>query len=263
MLPKSFLAQLTPPRIAEAVRRLEAQIWQSLPDRCVVHQTASFAGHLTFDQARTAAFTPVPDERFFWGPKYAQRWFRVTLPPATGDGVRYLVWEDQGEATVYVDGVPYYGLDIAHRHCPLPAAATELYIEAVCIRTGIWLDGTAPALNDAGSDFRPPALFRRNDLAWSTYHDLRVLLDVIACELQDWQPGTKAVTDPVRFSPTQLRATPLVRRWCDRLERALDVLDNSGLAAFAAELRQLYADFPAAPDAVKAVLTGHAHIDLV
>src|SRR5690606_13285431 len=29
------------------------------------------------------------------------------------------------------------------------------------------------------------------------------------------------------------------------------------------ELKKLYADFPASPDATKAVLTGHAHIDLV
>src|SRR5688572_6152864 len=263
MLPKSFLSQLTPPRIAEAVRRIEAQIWQALPDRCGVQQTASFPEHRSFAQARQMPFTPVPDERFHWGPKYAQRWFQVALPPMREAGTRYLMWEDQGEATVYVDGEPYYGLDIAHRHCPLPDAAKEIYIEAVCIRTGIWLDGTAPALCDAGSDYRPPRLLRRNDLAWSTYHDLRVLLDVITCELHDTQPQAKAVTDPVRFSPTHLRATPLVRRWCDRLERSLDILDRAGLAAFATELKKLYADFPAAPDAVKAVLTGHAHIDLV
>jgi alpha-mannosidase len=263
MLPKSFLTQLTPPRIAEAVRRIEALIWEPLPGRCTVTQTESFRDHRTFAQIRDAAFTPVPDERFCWGPKYAQRWFRLTLPPAAKGEMRYLVWEDQAEATAYLDGVPYYGLDIAHRHCPLPASIHELHIESVCIRTGVWLDGSSPALSEAGSDFRPPLLMRRNDLAWSVYHDLHVLLDVIICELHDTQPQAKAVTDPVRFSPTWLRATPLVRRWCDRLERALDVLDRGGLAAFAAEVKRIYADFPAERDAVRAVLTGHAHIDLV
>lgn len=263
MLPRTFLTQLTPPRIAEAVRRIEALIWEPLPERCTVAQTESFREHRTFAEIAGASFTPVPQERFFWGPKYAQRWFRVTLPPATNDAVRYLVWEDQAEATAYVDGVPYYGLDIAHRHCPLPAGARELHIEAVCIRTGVWLDGSSPALSESGSDFAPPRLLRRNDLAWSVYHDLRVLLDVIEAEMRDWQPGAKAITDPVRFSPAYLRATPLVRRWCDRLERALDLLDRQGLETFATQLKQIYADFSAEPGAVKAILTGHAHIDLV
>ena len=263
MLPKSFLTQLTPPRIAEAVRRIEALIWEPLPARCSVAQTESFRDHRTFADIRDAAFTPVPDERFYWGPKYAQRWFRLTLPPAAKGEMRYLIWEDQAEATAYLDGAPYYGLDVAHRHCPLPASIHELHIESVCIRTGVWLDGSSPALSEAGSDFRPPRLVRRNDLAWSVYHDLRVLLDVIICELHDTQPQTKAVIDPVRLSPTLLRATPLVRRWCDRLERALDVLDRGGMAAFAAEVKRIYADFPAERGAVRAVLTGHAHIDLV
>lgn len=226
-------------------------------------QSESFLEHQTFEQIKHAAFTPVPAQRYFWGPKYAQRWFHVTLPAAENDAVRYLVWEDQAEATAYIGGVPYSGLDIAHRHCPLPAGIQELHIESVCIRTGVWLDGSSPALSDAGSDYRAPRLVRRDDLAWSAYHDLRVLLDVIECEMQACQPGTKALTDPVRFTPTYLRATPLVRRWCVRIEHALDVLDREGLAPFSAELKKIYADSPAVEDTVKTILTGHAHIDLV
>lgn len=264
MLPKTFLTQLTPPRIAEALRRLEAQIWRPLPDRCTVAQTASSHEHRTFEQLAGVAFAPVPDERFFWGPKYAQRWFRVTLPTATSGDPVYLLWHDQAEATVYLDGVPYAGLDIAHRYCPLPTGTRELHIESVCIRTGIWLDGTAPALDEAGSAYLPPRLFHRNDLAWSTYHDLRVLLDVIECDMKDLQPGSrKALTDPVRFTPAFTRATPLVRRWCRQLEHAIDVFDREGLPAFAAELKKIYAESPATDDSVRAVLTGHAHIDLV
>lgn len=263
MLPRTFLTQLTPVRLAEAVRRVENQIWEPLPERCAIEQTASFRDHRTYPQIGDASFHPIPEPPFFWGPKYSQRWFRVTLPPAKTPATRYLRWEDQAEATVYVNGAPYYGLDIAHRHCPLPADVDRLHIEAVCIRTGIWLNGCAAALHDDGSEFRAPRLFHRNDIAWSVYHDLRVLLDVIEAEMQDWQPSTKAITDPVRFSPAFQRATPLVRRWCDRLERALDVLDRDGLEPFSQEVHRIYADSPASPDIARVVLTGHAHIDLV
>ncbi|HYD82500.1 MAG TPA: alpha-mannosidase, partial [Opitutus sp.] len=150
MLPRTFLTQLTPMRIAEALRRIEAQIWRPLPDACAVTQTESFREHRTLENLKGADFSPIAEPRFFWGPKYSQRWFRVTLPPASNADKRYLLWQDQAEATAYIDGVPYSGLDLAHRFCPLPDTTTELHIEAVCIRTGIWLDGTAPALDEEG-----------------------------------------------------------------------------------------------------------------
>lgn len=264
MLPPTFLTQLIPARIAEALRRVESNVWTFEPVELHVAQTASFRVHRSLQELGAADFSPIPANPFHWGPKYAQRWFRVDLPVWPDARTRYLVWSDQAEATAYVDRVPYSGLDLAHRYCPLPAEIRELWIEAVCIRSAIWLDGTASHLAEAGSRYEPPRIAVRNDLAWSVYHDLKVLLDLLEAEHHDYFPAaTKAFTDPVRFSPPDVRVSPLYRRLGARLDQAVAIFDAEGLDAFAGKLREIYRDFPSDPAALKSVLTGHAHIDLV
>ena len=65
------------------------------------------------------------------------------------------------------------------------------------------------------------------------------------------------------FRPPLEDASPLLRQLLTRLDAAADVYDNDGPAAMRKLTKQIYADFPAASYAMKAVLTGHAHIDLV
>lgn len=268
MLPRTFLTQLVPARVAEALRRVQARIWRPLPsDEIRVEQTD---GSHVFRTSRDLAgtdFQPVRSESFHWGPKYAQSWFRVTLPPLVDDTLRYLQWNDQGEATAYIDGVPYSGFDIAHPQCPLPADARVVLLESVCIRTGIWLIGGFAPLDEAGSRYTPPRLLTRDDTAWAVYHDLKVLFELLEAEFREYQPTASGLpqkfADPVRHNAPAFRASPLFRRLCDRLDRAIDVFDHEGLESFAAELKKIYREFRAAPDALKAVLTGHAHIDLV
>ena len=267
MLPRTFLTQLIPARIAEAMRRAQAGIWRPLPGVIRVEQTPPSLAFSTVKEIKPADLKRVSSMPFHWGPKYAQSWFRLTLPENKGGELRYLRWEDQAEATAYIDGVPYSGLDIAHQQIPLPAGTREVWIESVCIRSAIWLAGEAAKLDEEGSLYTPPHFVTRDDTAWAVYHDLKVLLELIEAESREYQPHhsglPKSLTDPVRHTQPAFRASPLFRRLCDRLDRAIDVFDRAGLASFAAELKKVYSEFPAAPDAIKAVLTGHAHIDLV
>ncbi len=268
MLPRTFLTQLVPARVAEAMRRAQARIWRPLPSDAIrVEQAAPTLEFRNAAQVPASDFKPLPGASFHWGPKYAQSWFRVTLPPATGAETRYFRWNDQGEATAYLDGVPYSGLDIAHPQIPLPAGTSQFLIEGVCIRSGIWLAGEAARMDEEGSLYAPPQLLARDDTAWAVYHDLKVLLELLEAEYREYQPAQsglpKPFTDPVRHSQPAFRASPLFRRLCERLDRAIDLYDRDGLAPFAAELKKIYADHKAAPDSIKAVLTGHAHIDLV
>ncbi len=271
MLPRTFLTHLIPARVAEATRRLNAQIWQMLPDEAAgirVSHSPVFRDFREAASLKASEFTPVPEGVSHWGPKYAQRWYKVILPvaPKNDKHTRYLVWNDQAEATAYIDGVPYSGLDLAHPYLPIPAGTREFLVESICIRSGIWLVGEAAKLDEEGSRYTAPGLAIRNDDAWNAFFDLKVLLDLLECEHRDYQPvvGTpKHFTDPVRFTAPAFRASPLFRRLCARLDAAVDVLDRDGPAALSKELKKIYADFPAEPGAMKAVLTGHAHIDLV
>ncbi|GAT31833.1 alpha-mannosidase [Terrimicrobium sacchariphilum] len=267
MLPKTFLSQLVPARVGEAVRRVEKQIWRDLPGECRIEQTEPSLTFRTVKEVGSGDFHPVPEGSFHWGPKYAQSWFRVTLPEISADETIYFNWQDQAEATAYIDGVPYSGLDIAHQRIPLPAGTRELWIESVCIRSGVWLAGEAAHLDQAGSLFVAPKLESRNDAAWAVYHDLKVMLELMETEFFEYQPTapglTKPLTSPVRYSAPAFRASRLLRRLFERLDRAVDVLDHEGLDAMVEEMRRVYAEFPGSVDAGKVVLTGHAHIDLV
>jgi len=267
VLPKTFLSQLVPARVGEAVRRVEKQIWRDLPGECRIEQTEPSLAFRTVKEIPPGDFRPVPAGSFHWGPKYAQSWFRVTLPEVSAQETVYFNWQDQAEATAYIDGVPYSGLDIAHQRIPLPAGTKELWIETVCIRSGVWLAGEAAHLDQQGSLFFPPKLEARNDAAWAVYHDLKVMLELMETEFFENQPAapglTKPLTSPVRYSAPAFRASRLLRRLFERLDRAVDVLDHEGLAAMEEEMRKVYAEFPGSVDAGKVVLTGHAHIDLV
>jgi alpha-mannosidase len=220
MLPRTFLTQLIPARVAEAMRRAQGGIWRPLPGECRVEQTPPSPVFKTVKEVAAGDFKPVPAASCHWGgPKYAQSWFRVALPGPAGAGTRYFRWEDQAEATAYIDGVPYSGLDVAHRQIPLPAGAKELWIESVCIRSAIWLTGESARLDEEGSRYLPPKLLARDDTAWAVYHDLKVLLELIEAEYREFQPAVsglpKPFTDPVRHSmagvPREPAFPPAVR----------------------------------------------------
>src|SRR5688572_28507626 len=106
--------QFVPNRVAAALRRIEEQIWQD-PIPVAVEATAATPEHLSWNEARRRRRRPVVPGSA-WGRLYDQRWCRLTLPRRAGDAraPRYLEWRDQGEATLYLDGVPYYGFDVAH-----------------------------------------------------------------------------------------------------------------------------------------------------
>ncbi|MFQ3671765.1 MAG: hypothetical protein SNJ84_09950, partial [Verrucomicrobiia bacterium] len=76
-----------------------------------------------------------------WGRLFEQRWFRIEVEADQVGGFTHLEWRDEGEATLYVDGVPMGGFDPGHRFVRLPERFAEVWVEATCCRTGIWVSG--------------------------------------------------------------------------------------------------------------------------
>lgn len=264
MLPQTHLHQFILPRINRAVLRLRGMIWQYDSVQLRVARAESRRIHRPYTEACQETFTPVASHPHFWGRKFEQTWWRIELPEAHPNSPRrYLRWRDQGEATLYIDGVPWHGIDPGHQIVPLPEGAKgTAWIESVCVRTGIWVTGEVQGLSEYGSQFDGVTLATRNDLAWEVYFDFAVLLELLALEYRKVHPEGRGL-EGYGYLPPIEKVPPLVRKLFARLDEAVTVLDARGLKAVRPLLKQIYADFPADAAELDCILTGHAHIDLV
>ena len=263
MLPENPFLQLTLPRVSRALPRIQSLIWNELaPVPC------SFAGSqaepILWEAARKRSYKPV-QLPFLWGQLFDQGWFKLDLPKVKAKGPVYLHWNDQGEGTAYLDGVPYYGFDVAHRYCALPGKAREIYIEGLCLQSAIWHPG-ATGLDPHGSKLTKAALFTRNDLAWDVFHDLRLLYELALDEFKlnhPTNPPKIAGGGGVGYQQPADIVTPLYRRVLRALDDAVNALDSGGLPAASKSLKLAYKKFAGSSERIRSVLTGHAHIDLV
>lgn len=257
MLPTNPFLQLVPNRANAALKRLRDQIWTRVAE-IVVEATEPRAEHLPRAKADRAARRVVVVGTA-WGQLYDQRWchLKIDIRSSGASGDFYLEWQDQAEATLYVDKVPYYGFDVAHRRCQLPKDTRDLWVESICVQTGIW-HPEATGLGSAGSLFTGAFLVRRDDAAWHAYHDLRCLADLATLEQTAGDPGRS-----FGLQPAVDKISPFQRRLLRTIERAIDTLDVQGAAAMHTQLTAAIHDFRRDRTYMRAVLTGHAHLDLV
>ncbi len=254
------LLLLVPNRAESLLRRVREQVWhsrQALP----VQATTPSARHRTWAELDNPQTRRVA-EGGAWGRLYDQRWFKVTLPRLSqGAGPWYLEWRDQGEATLYAQGIPVYGFDVAHRYAPLPRGAAEVWIEAYCCQTAIW-HPEATGLSAEGSVFTGAYAVQRNDVAWAAWHDLQVLFDLLV-HLRGEQKPYPGPLCRFGLQPGVEQAAPVYRKLLHWLAQAADAYDVKGLAELGAVLRRAFEDLRQAKPFTAATLTGHAHIDLV
>ncbi len=262
MLSTHSLLQLTPARIPQALHRVRTQVWIPAAGPLRIEATTPGPEHIAFAAARRRPRQPVKGPHHY-GKLWDQRWFRVRLPaePASR-ATRYLRWDDQSEATLFVDGLPYYGFDVAHRVAPLPRGAREVWVESVVCQTAIW-HGDATGLDPAGSRFTGAGLYTRHELAWQVLHDLLVLDDLMRLELKAAFPNGELDFAAIGTKPNLMRIPPLLRRLLRHLDDAVNALDRGGLPAAKRVLTKAFRDLPGYGATPDAILTGHAHIDLV
>jgi alpha-mannosidase len=262
MLEPTHFHQLLLPRLAQWRDRLSTMIWRVDDAPLRVARTRPTPTHRPLAEVSSSEFEPVRSMPLHWGRMFDQCWWRVELP--AGVKSRHLLWRDEGEATLYMDGVPSYGVDPGHLYAPLPDGVRELVIESLCARTGVWVAGGTQGIDAAkGSHFRGAYLAERNEDAWQAWHDLDVLMLVMEQLERPGYPEGADLWGRGGYRPEINRADPLLRRLVHRIGGALDVMERDGLKAGRKQLASILRAFPAAPDAMKAVLTGHAHIDLV
>jgi len=259
MLPDHHLLSQIPLRADSVMRRLQGAIWRETL-ALDVQTTEARAEQLAWAQARKL---PLQPERVGtpWGKLFDQRWCRVTFPRKT-DGSRWLHWKDEGEATLYVQGRPYFGFDVGHKYCRLPAGLKEVWIEANCVQSAIW-HPEARGLSANGSVFDGAFLVTRDDDTWHAWHDLKCLLDVALSLRQQENVALLPQVAPGHTQAAVEKHSPAYRRMLRWLDDACTALDADGTAAGRKVMAKAYAELRTDRALMQATLTGHAHIDLV
>ncbi|PAW80088.1 MAG: hypothetical protein B9S32_01785 [Verrucomicrobia bacterium Tous-C9LFEB] len=260
MLPTHHLPSLIPNRVQAIVKRLGDSIWTDVrPLR--VEATEATPRPLPLSQAQKLKRFSVGTGSG-WGKLFDQRWCRVEFPKSTSAQPLYFNWRDQAEATLYLNGVPYFGFDVAHRHCVLPTGVREGWIESNCVQSAIW-HPEATGLSPYGSLFHGAYVCHRDEDAWRAYHDLKCLHDVMIDERTRENPMLSPNLNGFGLQAPVEKASPFYRRLLRLLDEAIDAFDVDGPRALSAKLKAAYAELHQDKTFQRCVLTGHAHIDLV
>lgn len=260
MFPENPFLQLTLPRVVRSLARLQPMIWKEIaPVACAY--AGSQAEPLPYAAARKLKYKPVKLP-IHWGRLFDQGWFKLDIPRVKPNEPVYLHWNDQGEGTAYIDGVPYYGFDIAHRYCALPKNVGTVYMQSLCLQVGIW-HPAAKGLDPEGSKLSAAALFTRDDAAWNAWHDLQALFEITLEEAKISSPIVPPKVGGIGYQPPVDIIPPLQRKLLRAMDDAVNAFDIGGLPGLQKSLKESYAKFAGQSDRIRAVLTGHAHIDLV
>lgn len=264
MLEPVHFLQFIVPRLDAAVRRLGARIWTRSDTPLAVSASRPSDRIVDVRSAKGLAYQPVTKLPHVWGRMFDQRWWRVKLPKPADDGVqRYLVWDDQAEATAYVDGEPVFGFDPGHKYFAHPDGVRSLMIESTCCRTGVWVPENLAPMSEHGSVFNGAYLAVRDDDAWHAWIDLMVLVETLALvHLPDY-PTSDRPDKPFGFRPPIHQAPPIYRRVVRQLNDAIGVYEKSGPGALRRALGKVYRSLAIDRRSCSATMIGHAHLDLV
>lgn len=270
----NLIPELIPDRIDRVLRELKSELWER-KENLLVRMGPLNVPPISCAEAQEQSFRDVKPgtcvceadaekygEEYNHNCPWSQRWFRVSVPAVEPgeEGRRVLFWHCHGEATVYRDGTPWAGIDAGHEYCILPDHACELWIDGGMWQTAIWTARqTEFAPDEKGFRFDGAWIALRNQTAWDAWHDLSVLDELIrhlikaeGCELTPF--GRQASFDKLH---------PRGRRLLRQVNDACDLLDNQGVDAFAAALKQIYHANPPGEELVRVAACGHSHLDLV
>ncbi|MFW5751589.1 MAG: alpha-mannosidase, partial [Planctomycetota bacterium] len=260
-LPRNPLTQLTPRRIRGLEQMLAGRVWQRR-EALAVTSSATLEQEVGVDAAGGLDYAPMSSGEAFSPPDGAwqQRWFRLAIPAAAADevGRRHLIWQCNGEGCVYIDGLPWAGLDPGHPSCPLPDTACELFIDVGTYQTAIWVDNGF--LNGQPCRFTGAWLGLRDLDLWQLYHDVRVIMDWLRLKLRD---TAHAREDGVGYKPAFERLEPVVRRALHLMDRACDLYELGELGELQMHMARVYSELRGCAWEGEVALVGHAHMDLV
>lgn len=259
MLPPHHLPQLIPNRVFGAIERLKAMTWSDVQS-VDVEATDAQPTQLTLSEGMALPLKKC-EPCTFWGKLFDQRWCRVRFPNATDENT-WLRWLDQGEATLYVEGRPWFGFNVAHRECRLPAGVKEVWLQSSCIQSAIW-HPEANGMKASGSLFEGAFIMRRDDQAWNAYHDLKCLFDLAMDQRNRENDQLPTTINAAQLQHPVDQISPVYRMLLHLMNKCVDALETNGLSAMISCLADAYNRVRMDKTFSTCILTGHAHLDLV
>ena len=211
--------------------------------------------------ASANSFTPIEPGEEFGAPggAFQYRLFRVLVPDSSAGAERHLVWDCDGEATVYLEGEPWAGLDVAHRYCVIPSGDLELIITVGTYQQGVWVDGARLEPNTR-CRYRSSHTATRDEQLWSIYWDMEILRQLAEHHLKKLSlhaaPGEG-------YHPPLERAPVVVRKLLARLDEICDALELEDYPLASELLARAYGELRGTTADGRAELVGHSHLDLV
>ncbi len=257
-IPPSFL-QVVLTRATRAVEAVDRLIWKPMADLPIEALPPTDAP-LAIGEARRSVPQRValPD---FWGRLHQYRWFRVEWSGVSMDSRVWLCWRAESQALAWWGDLPFWGFDHNHRHCRLPAAAGEFWLESVCVTS---MNAPWTPLSDRGTRVDGAMLCQRDDQAWRARCQLKLLTELAFSERMKLHPR---LGDGVRWIGYQEEIAivpPLYRRVLTLLDEAITTWQQQGIGALAEALDEGLKSLRSDPYfGVVCTLIGHAHVDLV
>ena len=252
---------LVPERARAVSRRLKSEIWTEETAPLRIEGSGILDSFPEDPQIDTLRFAPVRDGEEFGAPggAFQYRVFRVRVSPANADADRYLFWDCDGEATVYLDGKPWAGLDLPHRNCPIPVGELNLAVVVGTYQAGIWVGPPGPQV-PCPCRFRKAYTATRDRERWNLSWDFEILRQLMAALFE--RAGIN-ITEGEGYHAPIGRAPVLLRKLLVRLDRACDLVDRGDSEGCQGLLSSTYREFGGSMTDGQVALVGHSHLDLV
>ncbi|MCK4515432.1 MAG: alpha-mannosidase [Spirochaetaceae bacterium] len=252
---------LVPERARAVSHRLKSGIWTEETTPLRIEGSEILDSFPEDSQIEALRFAPVRDGEEFGAPggAFQYRVFRVHVPSSDADADRYLFWDCDGEATVYLDGEPWAGLDVPHRNCPIPVGELNLAVVVGTYQAGIWVGSPGPQAA-CPCRLRRAYTATRDRERWNLYWDFEILCQLMTVFLE--RAGINMAEGEGYHAPID-RAPVLLRKLLVRLDRACDLVDRGDFEGCQGLLSSTYREFSGSIADGRVALVGHSHLDLV
>ncbi len=219
-------------RIRKLYRRLQS-------DRWVRNQPASVA--VSYDDGpdpQKHTYRPISPGTPFAKAGWNFVWFKVEWDTddaeieASGNEPEpssHLVWRANGESTLYVNGIPWCGLDTAHRSTPLPPGVRTLYLRTGAYETGIWMkdrEDQYPKPTDGSYVFYSAEIADQDPRLKRLYYDVQLVYEYVYDQLE----ALNLISPEVGKHKMLEYVPPRLRKMLQTADSAADAYDLGDIA---------------------------------